>query len=58
MRGWSPTRVSDAATRSASSARVRSGSVWAKGSLTVVRIVSRGLSELNGSWKTACTARR
>ena len=46
MPGRSPTRASEAATRSATSAFDSSGWVSVSGSPTVVRMGRRGLSEL------------
>jgi len=55
--GWSPTSASTSATRAPIAARERS--VWiSSGSAMMSPTRMRGLSELNGSWKTTCTARR
>src|SRR5712691_11288274 len=55
--GWRPTSSSTAPTRSRIAARARS--VWiSSGSAMMSCTRMRGLSELNGSWNTTCTARR
>src|SRR5437870_4329868 len=55
--GWRPTSPSTSSTRSRIAARERS--VWiSRGSPMMSCTRIRGLSELNGSWNTTCTARR